>query len=146
MGWWREVLEEFGTVEPRPAADPGALHRVEEALGQPLPSALRSFLLETDGVEGPYGEDVVWPAERIRDDNLALRSGTPELRSLYMPFETLLFFGDNGGGDQFAFVRTPPRDDVFVWDHETDGRSRVADDLESYLRAALGSEGGDWYR
>lgn len=37
-----------------------------------------------------------------------------------MPFDSLLFFGDNGGGDQFALVVAPERDDIFVWGHETD--------------------------
>ncbi|MGW0081206.1 hypothetical protein [Streptomyces sp. NPDC003393] len=31
---------------------------------------------------------------------------------LYTPFDSLLFFGDNGGGDQFAFVPTPERPDI----------------------------------
>ncbi|MFC8033052.1 hypothetical protein ACFUVU_09590 [Streptomyces griseoincarnatus] len=39
-----------------------------------------------------------------------------------MPFDSLLFFGDNGGGDQFALVVAQERDDVFVWDHETGSR------------------------
>ncbi|MEV6109751.1 hypothetical protein AB0M28_34335 [Streptomyces sp. NPDC051940] len=62
-----------------------------------------------------------------------------------MPFEPLMFFGDNGGGDQFAFVRTPERDEVFVWDHETDGRYLAEYSLEQYLERAL-REKGDWYR
>jgi hypothetical protein len=142
---WRTILEAFPSADARPPADPGVLDRIEGELGQPLPPALRSFLLESDGVEGAYGEDVVWSAGRILRDNLATRASA-ELRSLYMPFEPLLFFGDNGGGDRFAFVRTPERDDVFVWDHETDGRSLVSGSLEAYLRSALGSGGGDWYR
>ncbi|MFC8130073.1 SMI1/KNR4 family protein [Streptomyces sp. NPDC057302] len=61
-------------------------------------------------------------------------------------FDALLFFGDNGGGDQFAFVRTPERDDIFAWDHGTDSRKWIAPHLESFLRDALGSAGEDWYR
>jgi hypothetical protein len=53
-----------------------------------------------------------------------------------MPFDSFLFFGDAGNGDQFAFticggiVRRP---DVFAWDHENDSRSWVAPSLRSYL-------------
>jgi hypothetical protein len=146
---WSDILAGFPAAEPHPPADPAALDRIEQSLGQPLPPALRAFLLESDGLDGEYGEEVVWSAERIARDNIDFRTA-PELRSLYMPFEPLLFFGDNGGGDQFAFVRIPERperdDDVFVWDHETDSRSLVSGSLEGYLRAALGSGGGDWYR
>lgn len=142
---WREIIEEFASAEPRDPAESGALDRTEEALGQSLPQDLRSFLLETDGLGGAYGTDVVWPVERILSDNLYFRNDA-QFQQLYMPFDSLIFFGDNGGGDQFAFVRKPERDEVFVWDHETDSRSFVSAGLENYLHSALESEGEDWYR
>ena len=45
------------------------------------------------------------------------------------------YFADAGNGDQFA-VLSPPvdRDDVFVWNHETDDRAWVAGNVEMYLR------------
>ncbi|MEU2992324.1 SMI1/KNR4 family protein [Streptomyces griseoincarnatus] len=103
------------------------------------------YTLESDGLTDEYGTDVVWSAQRILDDNMHFR-GDEQFRSLYMPFDSLMFFGDNGGGDQFAFVRVPERNEVFVWDHETDSRNLVSPDLESYLRSVLGSDGEDWYR
>ncbi|GGW92131.1 SMI1/KNR4 family protein [Streptomyces lomondensis] len=142
---WRDMVDELRTGALRPPAPRAVLHRIEESLGQPLPPALRSLLLETDGIEGPYGEDVVWPAERILNDNLTFRTD-PGLRSLHRPFEPLLFFGDNGGGDQFAFVQDTGDAGVYVWDHETDERTLVATDLSVYVRQALGSGGEDWYR
>lgn len=95
---------------------------VESTLGQPLPPQLAGLLRECNGVRGRYGLDVVWSAERIAKDNADFRSAQ-DFTELYMPFEPLMFFGDNGGGDQFAFVRTPQRDEVFVWDHETDSHT-----------------------
>lgn len=142
---WHELLEEFETGPRRPPAAPAALRGIETTLGRPLPPTLRSLLLETDGIEGPYGEDVVWPAERIWNDNLTFRTRL-EFRSLYRPFDPLLFFGDNGGGDQFAFARAPGGGGVHVWDHETDERRLVAAGLASYVRKALGGGGEDWYR
>nr|WP_280703686.1 hypothetical protein [Kitasatospora sp. GP82] len=47
--------------------------------------------------------DTVWAIEQIVEQNLYFRSDGSFAR-LYMPFDALLFFGDNGGGDQFAFV------------------------------------------
>jgi hypothetical protein len=142
---WRElVLEMFGDAVCGEPASEKALADVAEALGQPLPLDLASLLAECDGVRGPTALDVVWSAERIVRDNLAFRS-TPDFRSLYMPFEPVMFFGDNGGGDHFAFVRQPERDEVFVWDHETDSRYLVAYSLRDYLTRALKAQ-GDWYR
>ncbi|MCO4699656.1 SMI1/KNR4 family protein [Streptomyces sp. RO-S4] len=142
---WRDVIGSFPSVESSSPADPSLLDRIESELGQSLPEDLRSFLLESDGLTDEYGADVVWPAQRILDDNISFR-GDEQFRSLYMSFDSLMFFGDNGGGDQFAFVRVPERSDIFVWDHETDGRDLVSPNLESYLRSALGSGGEDWYR
>ncbi|MEJ1196982.1 MULTISPECIES: SMI1/KNR4 family protein [unclassified Streptomyces] len=142
---WREIIAEFPSAEPRQPAAPQKIERIEAALGLALPAELRSLLLESDGVLDEYGTEVIWSAERVLDDNVVFRSDE-QYRSLYMPFDPLVFFGDNGGGDQFAFVCRPSRKEVFVWDHETDSRNLVAPTLESYVRSALGSDGEDWYR
>ncbi len=78
---WRRLMEQSGAVPSCPPADPAVLHRVEESLGHPLPPDLSALLLETDGIEGPYGEGVVWPAEQILENNRTLRTD-PEIRSL----------------------------------------------------------------
>ena len=129
---WRELIGRTSPATFAPPAGPANLKAAEAALGGPLPSALADLLRETDGVEGEYGEGLVWPVERLVEDNLMFWSN-PDFRELYMPFDPLLFFADAGNGDQFAFVRTPPRDDVFVWNHEDDSRTWVAPDLEHYL-------------
>jgi hypothetical protein len=132
---------EFGV----PVAPP-TLRAAERRLGRRLPAALADLLRETNGIGGPYGLDTVWSLERIVEDNLHFWSD-PTFADLYMPFEPLLFFGDNGGGDQFAFVRVPDgRPDVFVWEHEDDSRRWVARDLRDYLDRSLTAEGDDWYR
>ncbi|MER5257378.1 SMI1/KNR4 family protein [Streptomyces sp. NPDC002855] len=142
---WRErMLEVMAGVELAEPATSEALAEAERVLGQPLPEDLASLLRECNGVRGHYGTDVVWSAERITEENAAFRASA-DFTTLYMPFEPLMFFGDNSGGDQFAFIRIPPRDDVFVWDHETDGRSWAANGLDDYLRRAL-EDSGDWWR
>jgi hypothetical protein len=143
---WREAAERAcAEAEFTLPVDAAALAAAERRLGCGLPAGLVGLLRETDGVVGLDGTDTVWPLERIVEENLFFRSD-PEFAGLYMPFEPLLFFGDNGGGDRFAFVRTPPRDDIFVWDHEDDSRRWAARDLLDYLGRALGSDGEDWYR
>ncbi|MGW5342865.1 SMI1/KNR4 family protein [Streptomyces sp. HUAS TT3] len=142
---WLELIMEHAGAETTPPATPSELERLETALGQPLPNSLRSLLLETNGVSDEYGNCAVWGVDQIIEVNLAFRSD-PSYRALYMPFESLMFFGESGGGDQFAFVRTPSRDEVFAWDHETDSRIWISPGLDSFLRSALTHTGEDWYR
>ncbi|KEG42814.1 MULTISPECIES: SMI1/KNR4 family protein [Streptomyces althioticus group] len=144
------MRELFGGVpaDVRAPVDAAALREAERRLGRAVPARLGALLRETDGVADAYRTDVVWPLARIVEQNLMFWSGEA-FAGLYMPFDPLLFFGDNGGGDQFALVVTPERDDVFVWDHETDSRIWVAGGIDEYLRRALaedGDAGGDWWR
>ncbi|MER5181768.1 SMI1/KNR4 family protein [Streptomyces sp. NPDC002896] len=104
------------------------------------------MLLEVGGVSGRNGLPVVWGAREILRENIDLRRSS-DLRELYMPFDPILFFGGGPGGDLFGFIREPQRDgDVFVWDHESDGRWRVAFSLQEYLEYSLSEAGGDWFR
>ncbi|MFB7512840.1 SMI1/KNR4 family protein [Streptomyces sp. NPDC056144] len=143
---WREAAHEvFPGAGFRSPAKVTALADAERLLGRGLPAELRQLLLESDGIIGHTAVDTVWAVERIAERNLFFRSDR-SFAQLYMPFDALLFFGDNGGGDQFAFVQTPQRPDIFVWEHETDSRRWVAGDLRDYLGRSL-SEGGDaWYQ
>ncbi|MEW2386519.1 SMI1/KNR4 family protein [Micromonospora sp. NPDC047707] len=144
---WRETAgQAFSDAEFRSPVEATALAAAEQRLGCSLPSELVSLLQETDGIVGPYGVDTVWPLERIVEQNLHFWSGST-YADLYMPFDALIFFGDSGDGDQFAFVRTPQRAGIFVWDHENDSRRWVARDLQDYLKRSLaGDSDEEWYR
>ncbi|MFF4843705.1 SMI1/KNR4 family protein [Streptomyces collinus] len=142
---WKEgAAEALPEVEFRAPVDATALAEAERRLGRGLPTQLTALLMETDGMVGEYGTDVVWSLDRIVEQNLLFWS-PDTFPGLYMPFDPLLFFGDNGGGDQFAFVLTPARPDIFVWDHEDDSRLWAARELEDYLHRSLTGD-GDWYR
>lgn len=126
---WRERINSLTAkaafTEP---ASADTIVAAETALALRFPSDLVSLLKESDGVKGEYGLGLLWPVERIKGDNLKLRN-FPDFRDLYMPFDNLLFFGDAGNGDQFAYTilgGEVRRNDIFVWDHETDSRSWVA--------------------
>jgi hypothetical protein len=132
---WRELVERHYPVhEFRPGATVAAMSEAEGQLGIQLPSDLRGMLAESDGVFGEYGVGLVWPISRIVEDNLSFRS-KPEFRELYMPFDPLLFFGDAGNGDQFAFrlVSVLWDKDIYAWDHENDSRTWAAPSLSRYL-------------
>src|SRR5262245_33368117 len=131
---WRPLIAGLNAdAKFHDGVDEQQLTEATEVLGHELPDQLADLLRETNGVTGEYGLGLVWPIQRIVADNVAFRSGE-DLGALYMPFDPLRFFADAGNGDQFAFPRHPPRDDVFVWDHENDSRTWAARDLEQYLR------------
>ncbi|MFJ6752064.1 SMI1/KNR4 family protein [Streptomyces sp. NPDC091266] len=143
---WRDIAgQALPAAEFRVPIGAVSVDAAEHRLGCSLPSALVSLLQETDGIVGRFGVETIWSLERIVEDNRRFWSDS-SLADLYMPFEPLLFFGDSGGGDQFAFVRRPSRADIFVWEHEDDSRRWVARDLQDYLGRSLGAEGDDWYQ
>ena len=137
---WREFVKElepnFKFAEP---ADLVKLETAEEALRVKLPDELKSLLQECNGIFGSLGLGLVWPIERIVADNLAFRTNA-DFRELYMPFDPLLFFGDAGNGDQFAFaiqagiIRRP---DIFAWSHEDDSRTWKAPSLARFVEWLL---------
>jgi hypothetical protein len=117
------------------AASDADLSAVADELRVSLPTDLLALLGESNGIQGLYGLGLVWPTARIIADNLAFRTSV-DFRGLYMPFDHLLFFGDAGNGDQFAFAildGSIRKADVFAWDHENDSRTWVAPDLRRYL-------------
>lgn len=133
--WIELVTRLYPSASFAAAVEVPDLDRAGAQLGAALPADLRALLMESDGLTGEHGLGLVWPLSRLVEDNLEFRRNT-EFRELYMPFDSLLFFGDAGNGDQFAFtvldgqVRRP---DVFAWNHEDDSRSWVAPDLWNYL-------------
>jgi len=130
---WRDLISEVAaSANFAPPITDAELAQAAATLGGSLPEPLVDLLRESNGVEGEHGLGLVWPLERIVQDNILFRSN-PDFAEIYMPFDPLLFFADAGNGDQFAFVWTPRRDEVFVWDHESDSRRWVAQSLERYI-------------
>lgn len=143
--WRQGVQEVFPGAGFREPAQVSEIVEAEKRLGRALPAELKQLLLESDGVIGRTHVDTVWTVDQIVERNLLFWSDE-SFAQLYMPFDALLFFGDNGGGDQFAFVQKPERPDVFVWEHESDSRRWVANNLRDYLGRSLRDSGDDWYR
>ncbi|MEU9031883.1 SMI1/KNR4 family protein [Streptomyces sp. NPDC048383] len=141
---WRQVVQEvFPKAGFREPAQVPEIVEAEKRLGRALPAQLKQLLLESNGVIGRTHVDTVWTVDQIVEQNLLFWSDE-SFAQLYMPFDALLFFGDNGGGDQFAFVQKPERADVFVWEHESDSRRWVANNLRDYLGRSLRDSGDDW--
>jgi len=127
---WKRLVEKVASdAEFAGPASDSQLDSVEQALGTQLPQDLRELLLEFDGVKAHYGAGVVWPASEIQKQNQMFRTDV-DFKELYMPFDHLLFFGADGGGDQFAFAVHADgkihKSDVFRWKHESDERVWLA--------------------
>jgi hypothetical protein len=135
MNWKEHIAAICAEATFSEPAEEQALLAAEKQLGMRLPESLRELLAESNGVLGEYDLALIWPIERIVADNRTFRENN-SFRTLYMPFDGLLFFADAGSGDQFAFavaggqVRRP---DIFVWNHEDDSRTWLARDLCDYL-------------
>jgi len=141
---WRALVAQ---VDPdasfAPPASEAAIQDAERLLEVGFPSELRELLAEFDGFSAGYGESPVWSVAEIERGNVEFRS-SPDFHELYMPFHHLLFFGEDGGGDQFAFAIQADgqihRPDVFRWDHETDAREWYAAGLRQYLDRRLSGD------
>lgn len=113
------------------------LDEAEEKLKVKLPEELHELLHVTNGITDEYECAVMWPLSRIVEDNLHFRSAST-FKSIYMPFDNLLFFADAGNGDQFGFaIRADGsiyHSHVYAWDHENDSRIWVADSLKMFFK------------
>jgi len=140
MNWKKAVLELDSRAELAPPFVEGTIAEAEKALRIELPSDLRGFFLEAGGLVADYGSEVIWKLSDVVSRNKEFRNSV-EFAELYMPFEHLLFFGDDGGGDQFALAIHADgaihKPDVYRWEHETDARSWFASGLAQFLGKRL---------
>jgi hypothetical protein len=130
------------------ASGPGAvpdrqLLLAEKRLGRSLPDPLRVIYRECGGVVGHYGTPLVMPLDDLVKRNEWLR-GTDSIADLYMPFDHLLFFGEEGNGDLHAFPiaidGSYGNQNIYEWNHENDSRSWRASSIDD-LFARLAT---DW--
>lgn len=130
---WRSLADRFG-LQLGPAAAQPQIDAARRELGHPLSPQLTSLYSETDGLFDEWGYAYVLPIADVVARNHDLRTDVA-YRSTYMPFGSLVFFGQLGNGDLFGHPVLPERvrDDVFVWDHEDDSRNWYAPDVSHAL-------------
>jgi hypothetical protein len=121
---------------------------IEETLQVELPSELKDFLLESNGFISPAGHELVWSAEKIREQNELVRT-LIEYADAFMPFDHLLFFaGDEENTFGFAFGITKSemvRGTIYLWESVDDSRGFAASNFEDYLRQSFAGEfGSEW--
>jgi hypothetical protein len=143
VGTWRRFVSRlFDDAVFGPPSTPQEIDAAERQLKVNLPEELRSLYLETNGVRAHYGTSMVWSVAGLVAQNSSFRT-SPEFATLYMPFDNLLFFGEELNGDQFAYrILAGKIDslDIFEWDHETDSRVWFARDLRDYFQRSVPQE------
>jgi SMI1-KNR4 cell-wall len=135
MDWRKHVSTLSTDVEFRPPARPAQIRDAESKLGVVFPKELKELLRQSNGLIDCCGGTFVWSTDEIVKRNLEMRTYRA-FRKLYMPFDPLLFFGDEGNGDLYFFaildgkIRDPA---VFRWDHENDSRTDEHLCLQAYV-------------
>jgi hypothetical protein len=137
---WLTAHPNADKLEFKPPATAQDIEGIASVIGRPLPDELVDLLRETDGIVGKWGVHLVCPAREIAQHNRGLRA-LPHYRELYMPFDSLLFFGEVGDGGLFGFPLLEgdgaEHPNVFVWDHENDSRTWAASNLRDYINRVL---------
>lgn len=133
---WTDFLKSLtSSYEFSPPVTSQQIVDAEATLGHSLPKHLKAFYLETNGT---YHQEnflnVVWTLEKLVKDNLEFRQNL-DFESLYMPFDNLLFFGELGNGDLFAFaiLKDGATRDIYTWNHEDDSRQWAAGSLKTFF-------------
>jgi hypothetical protein len=135
---WRELAAGlFDDAKFSEPASPAAIEKAERELGVVLPGDLKALLAESNGLSAYFGTDFIWSVEEIAAKNDLFRTDA-DFKQLYMSFDSLLFFGDAGNGDQFAYRildgQITDTSWIFKWVHEDDNREWFARDLEDFFR------------
>lgn len=110
--------------------------KLEETFGFPLHPEMRSLLESTNGIKDQIGCDLIWPIQRMIEENCRIRCDH-RLRKQYMPLDCLFFVADAGNGDMFAYAVIDNEircSDIFVWSHEDDSRTVVATNLRRFIK------------
>ncbi len=135
---WTDFIRDIaeGWVLSPPDFTSELLTEIEAKLGIKLPLELKRLYVETNGIQDTTLCSIVVPAKELISKNFVMRS-EESFKDLYMPFDNLLFFGDGGNGDLYAYpIKMDGKIDtisIFVWDHEDDSRKWVAADIRDLI-------------
>ena len=120
-------------MEPTSAA---AIRAAEQQLGLTFPEELVALLCESNGFYALSHGSFVWPIENVVKQNQAFRTHD-SFREMYMPFDHMLFIGDDGGGNQYFYpivAGAIRKQDIYFWNHENDSREWYAAHLKQFLK------------
>lgn len=74
--WIDKIKKLTDEIEFSPGTQVIKIESAEQRLGVKFPQSLRGLLEASDGLVGEYGLGLVWPLERIQNDNIEFRANT----------------------------------------------------------------------
>jgi hypothetical protein len=111
-----------------------SINAVEIELNVQFPQSLKNLLLESDGIQDEFECDVIWPIERILEENKNIRI---EYIEEQISFNDFLLFSDAGNGDQFALSikdGNVNKEEIYVWNHEDESRDILSSSLKEFIK------------
>lgn len=134
--WIKKISQFSDRYQFSSPANPADVEECERKLGTRFHDSFRELFSETNGILETNAElQLVWTIDEILKENTFYRTDAIQ-KSIYMPFDNLVFFGGAGNGDLFALTITADltcRKEVFVWNHEDDSRTWAAPDLLTFF-------------
>lgn len=134
---WKDYIDsiskEYSFKSPASSAE---IIQIIDDLNVELPKKLFDLYSETNGVYDRFNCPLIWSTSQIIKDNLYFRN-FEGYKDIYMAFDHLLFFSDNGCGDLFGYKilnGSIQAEDIYVWNHEDDSRMWVASSLEVFIK------------
>jgi hypothetical protein len=130
--FWRILAECDKRVQLRPQATDADIARLRDFVGDSLPGGLEEFLRRSNGLLFDF-DPIVLPVDSIISATERIHSYPSTL-----PSSHLLFFGDFGDGDMFAFAKRKDGEwspDVLWWEHERDSCYSCAFGIWDYVAA-----------
>src|SRR4051812_18600685 len=86
----------------KPSTSNAEIIQISEELNVELPKKILELYGETNGVFDSFGCPLIWSTSQMLKDNVFFRNFA-DYKDVYMPFDHLLFFSDNGCGDLFGY-------------------------------------------
>jgi hypothetical protein len=134
MDWRKHISALSPVVGFSPPVRPEEICDAEAKLDVIFPGDLKELLGQSNGL-AYCGASLIWSADEIVRQNLDMRTERG-FRSLFIPFDALLFFGDDANGDLFFFPILDGKirnEFLFRWDHETDSRILEQHHLKTFV-------------
>ncbi|MBD3193596.1 MAG: SMI1/KNR4 family protein [Candidatus Lokiarchaeota archaeon] len=133
------ISDEWKITDP---ANPDFIEQIEHKFHIRLPEELLNLYNETNGVKDQFSYDIIFPVQDLLKRNQEMRNDDG-FKSLYMPFDHLLFIGEYGNGDLFGYPISMKgkikKRSIFIWNHENDSWEWAAMSIvDLFIRAICG--------